>query len=81
MTQWMVSGALAMGYIVASMFFIRYWRESRDRLFAFFSLAFLLLAVQRILLPFIDQVEMAYTMRVVAFLMIIIGIVDKNRAG
>ena len=81
MTEWMVSGALAMGYIVAAMFFLRYWRESRDRLFAFFSLAFLLLALQRIILPFIadDQLELAYTVRVVAFLMIIVGIVDKNR--
>ena len=82
MTEWMVSGALAMGYLVAAMFFIRYWRDSRDRLFAFFSLAFLLLALQRIILPFIadDQAELAYTVRVVAFLMIIVGIVDKNRA-
>ena len=81
MMEWMVSGALAMGYIVAAMFFTRYWRESRDRLFAFFSLAFLLLAVQRIMLPFIadEGVELAYTVRVVAFLMIIVGIVDKNR--
>jgi hypothetical protein len=82
MTEWMVSGALAMGYVVAAMFFIRYWRDARDRLFAFFSVAFLLLALQRIMLPFIaaDRVELVYTVRVVAFLMIIIGIVDKNRS-
>ncbi len=81
MTEWMMSGALAMGYLVAAMFFIRYWREARERLFAFFALAFLLLAAQRLLLPFIaeDQIELAYTVRVVAFLMIIVGIVDKNR--
>ena len=82
MTEWMVSGALAMGYVVAAMFFIRYWRDARDRLFAFFSVAFLLLALQRIMLPFIaaDRVELVYTVRVVAFLMIIVAIVDKNRA-
>ena len=81
MTEWTVSGALAMGYVVAAIFFIHYWREARERLFAFFSLAFLLLALQRILLPYIadDQVELAYAVRVVAFLMIIVGIVDKNR--
>lgn len=81
MTEWMMSGALAMGYLVAAMFFIRYWREARERLFAFFALAFLLLAAQRLLLPFIadDQIELAYAVRVVAFLMIIVGIVDKNR--
>ncbi|HVS31085.1 MAG TPA: DUF5985 family protein [Thermoanaerobaculia bacterium] len=81
MTEWMISGALAMGYLVAAMFFVRYWREARERLFAFFALAFLLLAAQRLLLPFIadDQIELAYTVRVVAFLMIIVGIVDKNR--
>ena len=36
-------GALAMACWVAGLFFLRFWRLSRDRLFVFFVLAFWLL--------------------------------------
>ena len=32
----LISGALTMGYLVAGLFFYRFWRESRDRLFLLF---------------------------------------------
>ncbi|HEX8155496.1 MAG TPA: DUF5985 family protein, partial [Thermoanaerobaculia bacterium] len=48
----LVSGALTMGYAVVCLFFLRYWRDTRDRLFAWFAMAFALLAVQRLLLVF-----------------------------
>lgn len=40
-------GATAMGCWTAMLFFLRFWRESRDRLFAMFSAAFLLLGLTR----------------------------------
>lgn len=75
----LVSGVLAMGYAVAALFFLKFWRESRDRLFAFFALAFALLSLQRILLPFVSHAELLYTVRLIAFLLIVIAIVEKNR--
>lgn len=83
MIELMVSGALGTAYLIAATFFVKFWTTTRDRLFGFFASAFGILAVQRILLPF-TQSEMAsylYVVRVIAFLLIIIAIVDKNRAS
>ena len=52
MTQTIISGALAMGYFIAAMFFLKYWTAARDRLFALFATAFGLLALQRLALPY-----------------------------
>ena len=78
-------GVLAMASLVAALFFLRYWRESRDRLFVFFALAFAGLAANWTGLAIIDQPtdeaqqKYAYVVRLVAFLVLIIGIFDKNR--
>ena len=83
MTQSIISGALAMAYFIASMFFFKYWTAARDRLFALFATAFGLLALQRLALPYApaDLVWLLYVVRLLAFVLIIIAIVDKNRAG
>ena len=78
-----ISGMLAMGYLVAGIFFLRFWRDTRDRLFAMFGAAFFILAVQRVGLDlFVDVPESAtlwYFVRLLAFVIIIVAIVDKNR--
>ena len=76
-----LSGALTMGYAVASMFFLRFWRQSRDRLFGWFAAAFALLAVQRVVLSLAEPVEALYLIRLAAFALIIVAIIDKNRAA
>ena len=43
-----VMGAIAMGFGIAGLFFLRFWRETRDRLFFFFAIAFFILAASRI---------------------------------
>jgi hypothetical protein len=48
----MLAGALAMGYLVAMLFFFRFWRDTRDRLFLLFGIAFLIFAGQRAALAF-----------------------------
>lgn len=80
----LVYGALAMGFVVAALFFHRYWRESRDRLFLWFAAAFLVLAIQRVATVLSAQwnedTTWVYVLRLLAFLMILIGILEKNRA-
>ncbi|HEX2449556.1 MAG TPA: DUF5985 family protein [Gemmatimonadales bacterium] len=77
------SGAIVMGYVVAGLFFLRFWRDTRDRLFAVFALAFWLFALQRLLLSLVDvQAEneaVFYLLRLLGFLLIIWAVVDKNR--
>ena len=79
----LVSGALIAGYAVAGLFFLRFWRETRDRLFGIFAGAFWLLALQRLLLALFQDPDREqlwlYGIRLLAFVLILAAIVDKNR--
>jgi hypothetical protein len=75
-----LSGMLAAMFAVASLFFIRFWRDTSDRLFFFFSFAFALLALQRVLLMFYAESALAYVPRLIAFALILVAIGEKNRA-
>lgn len=63
--------------------FFRFWRERRDALFAYFGSAFWLLALSWALLAFLNPAAEArsyvYGVRLVAFLLIISGMIEKNR--
>ncbi|ABS24305.1 DUF5985 family protein [Anaeromyxobacter sp. Fw109-5] len=76
-------GVLAAGCAVAGLFFLRFWRESRDRLFAGFAAAFFILCVNWLVLGITNSGDEtrhnAYVLRLVAFLVLIWAIVDKNR--
>ncbi len=77
-------GMLTMASVVASLFFLRYWKASGERLFAFFAVAFAMLAVNWVALTAVDPAfearHLIYLIRLAAFIVIIVGIVDKNRA-
>ena len=80
-----LSGAIVMGYGVAGLYFLRFWRRSRDRLFAVFGAAFWLLGCQRLALAtrpeWNDEYGSIYVLRLLAFLMILGAIIDKNRTA
>jgi hypothetical protein len=80
-----VSGAIAMGYAVAGLFFLRFWRETGDRLFVTFSVAFWLLGAQRLALVINGQTDENHTglylVRLLAFVLILAAILDKNRSA
>ncbi|MBW3541354.1 MAG: hypothetical protein KY476_13890 [Planctomycetes bacterium] len=78
-------GAIAMASFVAGLFFLRFWRETRDRLFLIFAMAFWLLGVTRLALVILrgesgDYAEhhYVYWVRLAAFVLIVLAIVDKN---
>lgn len=79
-----VSGMLAAGYLVTSLFFLKFWRRTGDRLFAFFAAAFGLLFVQRLALTLasglVTSTAWYYGVRLLAFGLIIVAIADKNRS-
>jgi hypothetical protein len=76
-------GALATASFIAGLFFFKYWRVSRDRFFLFFFLAFWVLSLNWLVLiieqPILESRQDAYVIRLVAFVLIIIAVVDKNR--
>lgn len=78
-----ILGLLTMTTLIAGLFFLRYWRASGDRLFAFFALAFGTMSASWIALAVtratFEGIYYVYLIRLLAFVLIIIGIVDKNR--
>lgn len=78
-----VLGAAAMGSTVAALFFLRFWRQTHDRLFLMFAVAFLVDAVMRVVLAVTEvpneQEPFFYLGRLLTFILIVVAIVDKNR--
>ena len=80
-----MSGALTLGFVVAGLFFLRFWRRTRDRLFLAFAIAFALLALNQGLAQWLgaadERVGYTYLLRVIGFVLILAAIVDKNVSG
>jgi hypothetical protein len=79
----LISGAIVMGYVVASLLFYRFGIKTQDRLFHIFALAFGLLGIQRLLVAIDtraaeDQVPF-YLLRLTAYVVILWALYDKNR--
>jgi hypothetical protein len=81
--QEFLMGATAMGCWVVMLFFLRFWRESGDRLFVMFSVAFLLLGLTRLGLALSHEPKEGetylYWVRLAAYLLILVAIANKNR--
>ncbi|WP_338871229.1 DUF5985 family protein [Myxococcus stipitatus] len=81
----MLNGAVAMGWLACALFFLRFWRQSNERLFGFFSLSFVVLAMNSVASALIDAQDerhhYIYVARLVAFLIILYAIWDKNRGN
>lgn len=79
-----LSGVATAGALGVGLFFLRLWRETRDRFFVLFGVAFWALALNWFVLvlvaPASEHRHYFYVLRLVAFLLIIVAIVDKNRS-
>jgi hypothetical protein len=68
---------------VSGLFFLKFWRNSRDTLFAFFAAAFAILGLSWALLAIVAPTQESrpyiYGLRLIAFGLMIAGIVAKNR--
>jgi hypothetical protein len=78
-------GATSLACWAIGLFFLRFWRRTRDRFFGFFAAAFWLLALNWLILGIADPGDESrhwvYVLRVFAFLILIVAILDKNRPG
>jgi hypothetical protein len=79
----MLTGAIALGWLLAGLFFFRFWRHTRDRFFLYFALSFWLEAGNRMALGLMAGANEAgplhYLVRLVAYGLIILAIWQKNR--
>ena len=78
----LVAGALAMGFLIAGLFFLKFWRRTRDGLFLAFSAAFGLMAVGNALPVLLgtphEERSGIYLFRLAAFVLIIVAVLAKN---
>jgi hypothetical protein len=79
------TGAIIMGYAVAAVFFLKFWRRTGDFLFLAFAAAFTLMAMTPLLTTWLDvpreEQSPFYLLRLLAFLIIIVAIIRKSRRG
>jgi len=79
-----------MGFLAIGFFFFRFWRKTRDSLFAVFAAAFWVLSIERVLLLATaagmdpdsqahEQRPLVYLIRFFAFMLIIAAFLLKNR--
>lgn len=76
-------GVIATASLACGVFFLKFWRDTRDSLFLVFAVAFLIEGANRtvfLTLPHPNEGRPAiYLVRCFAFLLIIAGIINKNR--
>jgi hypothetical protein len=76
-------GAVAMASLVAALFFLRFWRQTRDSFFLLFAIAFGVDAAMRFVLGLshvaAEQEPLFYSARLITFGLIIVAIIQKNR--
>jgi hypothetical protein len=77
-----VAGVLTLGFLTISLFFLKFWRRTKDRLFLAFAVAFALLAANAAVpvllnIPSENQ-SYVYLLRLAAFGLIIAAVLRKN---
>lgn len=77
-------GVIAALCWVVGLFFVGFWRRTRDRFFGYFGAAFWLLGLGRLAMAVFGETNEAhrsiYLLRLVAYAVFLIAIVDKNRS-
>lgn len=80
-----LSGAVALGFAVCALFFLRFWHRTREELFLAFSLAFILLGIGQTILALAsiptEERGSLYLIRLLAFALILVAIYRKNRTA
>jgi len=75
-------GVIASTSITAGVFFLRFWRHTRDSLFLSFAIAFIVEGLNRIAVLFLEKPNegspIIYVVRLLVFLLILAAILKKN---
>ena len=78
----LLAGAIAMASFIITLFFLRFWRSSRDRFFLYFALSFAIEGLHRIYAAMHigdgEDWPLHYLIRLVAYGLIIVAILEKN---
>lgn len=92
MTAVFFAGIACAAFGASGVFFLKFWRASRDPFFLHFTVACWLLAIERCAIIALDHVPRdpelgsesgiwVYLIRLVAFVVILMGVIRKNQRG
>lgn len=77
-----LSGMITAGYLIAALFFFRFWKRTGDSLFATFGLSFVLFAISQSLsvsFDFLhDDKTVVFILRLFGFGLLLVAIARKN---
>ena len=80
-----LSGAVALGFVVCGLFFLRFWHRTREELFLAFAIAFALLGIGQTILALAniptEERGSLYLIRLAAFALILVAIYRKNQVA
>ena len=79
----MLIGAIAMASATVSLFFIRFWRRTKDSFFLCFAVSFLLNGLTRLIMgasSLQESSSLIYVLRMFAYILIIYAIYMKNKS-
>lgn len=83
MIEGFLLGVIFTASITASLFFLKFWRKTRDELFLAFAAAFAIEGLNRLSFLFLERpnegIPAVYIVRLLAFLLILAAIFRKNR--
>ncbi len=78
-----LSGLVTAGFLIAALFFFRFWKRTGDSLFVFFGISFLLFAAGQATAVFWgapqDDKVWVFLLRLAGFILLLVAIVGKNR--
>ena len=76
---------IATACLLAGLFFFRFWHSTRDRFFLYFAFSFWLEGLNRFLVSGMvgtnEEEPLYYLIRLIAYGLIIVAIVEKNRSS
>jgi uncharacterized membrane protein HdeD (DUF308 family) len=82
MIEGFLLGVISTASLCAGLFFLRFWRKTRDRLFLAFAVSFFIEGVNRVAFLTLSRPNegspVIYLVRLLAFLLILTAIIGKN---
>jgi hypothetical protein len=75
-------GVIATASLTSGTFFLKFWRQTHDRLFLAFGIGFLIEGINRAAFLFLDAPHegsvVLYGVRLASYLLILIAIINRN---
>jgi uncharacterized membrane protein HdeD (DUF308 family) len=82
MIEGFLLGVIATASLTAGLFFLRFWKATRDRLFLAFAIFFFVEAINRVVLLCFERPNEGspwiYLIRLLALLILLMAIMEKN---